>query len=149
MAGVNLAGMGRVEDAILKNLDVFVGFARSRLGDHHLAEDVVQDSLMKALSSDRHPTRTKKQPLGFNGSCERRLSTCIGRKASRALERFEMELPERPNENEEKDVQCPDLRRIPGQPLSDSGPNCSHCGFASNGPKLPQPSTALPFGAAR
>ena len=44
--------MVRVEDAILKNLEVFVAFARKRLGDHHLAEDVVQESLMKALAAD-------------------------------------------------------------------------------------------------
>ena len=50
-----LTSMGHLENAILKNLDVFVGFARSRVGDHHLAEDVVHDSLVKALAADRQP----------------------------------------------------------------------------------------------
>jgi len=46
-AGANFGAMARVEDAILKNLQVFVAFARKRLGDHHLAEDVVQDSFIR------------------------------------------------------------------------------------------------------
>ena len=47
--------MASVEVAIIKNLQTFVVFARNRLGDHHLAEDVVQKSLMKTLTADRHP----------------------------------------------------------------------------------------------
>ena len=47
--------MSSVEDPILKNLQAFIGFARKRVGDAHLAEDVVQDSLVKALTADRKP----------------------------------------------------------------------------------------------
>ena len=42
-----------MEDSILKNLQTFIGFARKRVGDAHLAEDVVQESLVKALAA--HP----------------------------------------------------------------------------------------------
>ena len=70
--------MRRVEDAILKNLEVFVAFARKRLGDHHLAEDVVQDSLVKALEADRHPETDEETTTGFIGFCGDRLSMFTG-----------------------------------------------------------------------
>src|SRR5688500_297914 len=63
--GATLNRMARVEDAILKNLHTFVAFARKRLGDHHLAEDVVQDSLIKALAADRHPETDEETTMWF------------------------------------------------------------------------------------
>ncbi|HEU5072005.1 MAG TPA: sigma factor [Verrucomicrobiae bacterium] len=45
-----------MEESVLKNMHAFVGFARKRLGDPHLAEDVVQESLVKALASAKQPT---------------------------------------------------------------------------------------------
>jgi DNA-directed RNA polymerase specialized sigma24 family protein len=44
-------------EPLLKNLKTFVAFARKRVGDPHLAEDVVQESLLKALKADRKPAR--------------------------------------------------------------------------------------------
>ena len=47
--------MPELADSLISNLHVFVAFARKRLGDQHLAEDVVQESLVKALAADRQP----------------------------------------------------------------------------------------------
>jgi RNA polymerase sigma factor (sigma-70 family) len=108
-AEVNLVRMGRIEDAILKNLDVFVGFARSRLGDHHLAEDVVQESLIKALTADRHPETDEQTTTWFYRILRRSIIDVYRKQGarSRALERFEKEVPETPNENDEKELcQC-------------------------------------------
>ena len=41
----------KLEDQLLNELDAFTAFARSRVGDPHLAADVVQESLLKALKS--------------------------------------------------------------------------------------------------
>ena len=57
--------MASVEGAIIKNLQTFVAFARNRLGDHHLAEDVVQESLIKALTADRHPETDEETTAWF------------------------------------------------------------------------------------
>ena len=63
--------MARVEDAIIRNLQAFVAFARNRLGDHHLAEDVVQESLIKALTADRHPETDEETTTWFTTSADR------------------------------------------------------------------------------
>ena len=52
---VKLGAMSSLESYLLRNLEVFVAFARNRLGDPHTAEDVVQESLVKALAADRQP----------------------------------------------------------------------------------------------
>lgn len=105
--------MGRVEDAILKNLQVFVGFARKRLGDHHLAEDVVQDSLVKALAADRSP-ETEEETITWFYRILRRSIIDVYRKQgarSRALDKLEKELPERPDEEAEKEL-CKCFHRL-------------------------------------
>ena len=104
--GANLAAMVRVEDAILKNLQVFVAFARKRLGDHHLAEDVVQDSLVKALEADRHPDTDEETTTWFYRILRRSIIDVYRKQGarSRALERLENELPETPGEDEEREL---------------------------------------------
>ena len=98
--------MVRVEDAILKNLEVFVAFARKRLGDHHLAEDVVQESLMKALAADRHPETDEETTRWFYRILRRSIIDIYRKEAARgrALERFEKEFPEEPGEEEEREL---------------------------------------------
>lgn len=44
--------MGKVEEHLLKNLDMFRGFVRARVSDPELAADVVQDSLLKAIKAE-------------------------------------------------------------------------------------------------
>ena len=51
-----------IETSILENLQVFISFARSRLGDVQLAEDVVQESLLKALAAERQPLTEEETP---------------------------------------------------------------------------------------
>src|SRR5687768_11512211 len=98
--------MARVEDAILKNLEVFVAFARKRLGDHDLAEDVVQDSLIKALEADRHPETDEETTTWFYRILRRSIIDVYRKQGarSRALERLEKELPETPDEEEEREL---------------------------------------------
>jgi RNA polymerase sigma-70 factor (ECF subfamily) len=98
--------MVRVEDAILKNLEVFVAFARKRLGDHHLAEDVVQDSLIKALEADRHPETDEETTTWFYRILRRSIIDVYRKQGarSRALERLEKELPESPDEEEQREL---------------------------------------------
>ena len=109
----NLGAMRRVEDAVLENLKVFVAFARSRLGDEHLAEDVVQESLIKALSANRQP-KTEEEATKWFYRILRRSIIDVYRKQgarSRALERFEKEFPETPDEKDER-VLCQCFRRL-------------------------------------
>lgn len=45
--------MKKIEEQLLKHLDIFTAFAKKRVKDHHLAADVVQDSLLKAIKSSK------------------------------------------------------------------------------------------------
>jgi RNA polymerase sigma factor (sigma-70 family) len=105
--------MTRVEDAVLKNLQVFVGFARHRLGDQHLAEDVVQESLIKALSAERQPEGEEATTAWFYRILRRSIIDVYRKQGarSRALERFEQEIPETPDEKDER-VLCQCFRRL-------------------------------------
>ena len=105
--------MARVEDAIIKNLKTFVDFARSRLGDHHLAEDVVQESLIKALAADRHPETDEETTTWFYRILRRSIIDVYRKQGARrrALERFEEQLPETPDAQEEREL-CKCFRRL-------------------------------------
>jgi len=105
--------MTRVEDAIIKNLQVFVAFARKRLGDHHLAEDVVQESLIKALAADRQPETEEETTKWFYRILRRSIIDVYRQQGarSRALERFEKQLPETPGPEEESEL-CKCFRRL-------------------------------------
>jgi RNA polymerase sigma factor (sigma-70 family) len=111
--GANVTSMPRVEDAILKNLQVFIAFARKRLGDPDLAEDVVQDSLIKALTADRHPDTDEETKAWFYRILRRSIIDVYRKQGarSRALERFEKELPETPDEQDEREL-CKCFRRL-------------------------------------
>ncbi len=105
--------MARIEDALIKNLQVFVPSARNRLGDHHLAEDVVQESLLKALASDAHP-ETEEETVTWFYRILRRSIIDVYRKQgarSRALERFEKEFPDVPDQEDEREL-CKCFRRL-------------------------------------
>ena len=105
--------MASVEDAIVKNLQTFVAFARNRLGDHHLAEDVVQESLIKALTADRHPETDEETTAWFYRILRRSIIDVYRKQGarSRALERFEKEFPEEPDEEDEREL-CKCFRRL-------------------------------------
>lgn len=101
--------MARVEDAILKNFRIFVGFARKRLGDEHLAEDVMQESLVKALTAERWPASEEETTQWFYRILRRSIIDVYRKQGARkrALDRFAKEMPESPNEEEERELcQC-------------------------------------------
>jgi RNA polymerase sigma factor (sigma-70 family) len=105
--------MANVESAIIKNLQTFVAFARNRLSDHHLAEDVVQESLVKALAADRHPETDEETTRWFYRILRRSIIDVYRTQGARkrALERFEKEFPESPDDEDEREL-CKCLRRL-------------------------------------
>src|SRR5690242_10805366 len=108
--------MAGVEGAIVRNLQTFVAFARKRLGDHHLAEDVVQDSLIKALAAERRP-QTDEETVKWFYRILRRSIIDVYRKrgaSSRAMGRFEKEFPESPDAEDAREL-CKCFRRLLSQ----------------------------------
>ncbi len=108
----------RAEESLLKNLQVFVAFARKRVGDPHLAEDVVQDSLLKALRSNRQPARDEDVIAWFYRILRRSIIDLYRRRdvRARALEQFQAELPQQPDAGAER-VLCGCVKRLlPGLP---------------------------------
>ena len=96
--------MPGTEDAILQNFQTFVAFVRTRVGDPHLAEDIVQDSLLKALSADNKPADEEHAIAWFYRILRRSIIDVYRRTdaRSRALERFAQELPEQPSAEDER-----------------------------------------------
>jgi RNA polymerase sigma-70 factor (ECF subfamily) len=96
-----------VEEPLLKNLHAFVAFARSRVGDAHLAEDVVQESLIKALASANKPTAEEDTMTWFYRILRHSIIDLYRRRSvnKAALERLEREL-ESPPDRKEKRVAC-------------------------------------------
>ena len=77
------------------------------------AEDVVQESLIKALTADRQP-ETDEETIKWFYQILRRSVIDVYRKEgarSRALERFEKEFPENPSEQDEQAL-CECLFRL-------------------------------------
>ena len=105
--------MDTVADSLVKNWRVFVAFARNRLGDPHLAEDVVQESLLKALATDRQPEGEEATTQWFYRILRRSIIDVYRRQGarSRALERFKQELPDVPSDEDER-VLCQCLMRL-------------------------------------
>lgn len=105
--------MAGAERAIIKNLQTFVSFARNRLGDHHLAEDVVQESLMKAMAADRHPATDEETTAWFYRILRRSIIDVYRKQGARnrALDRFEKEFSEDPGEVDERAL-CKCFRRL-------------------------------------
>ncbi len=105
--------MAQLEDSLLRNLKEFVAFARSRLGDRHLAEDVVQESLIKALAAARQPKSEEEAATWFYRILRRSIIDVYRRQdaRTRALERFKQEFPETPSEEDERTL-CRCFKRL-------------------------------------
>lgn len=105
--------MEATTNAILKNLQMFVAFARKRLGDPHLAEDAVQESLVKALRSNRHPVDEEDTVTWFYRILRRTIIDLYRRNNARtkALDEFERELPQTPRAAEER-MLCQCFKRL-------------------------------------
>ncbi|MCC7376057.1 MAG: sigma-70 family RNA polymerase sigma factor [Verrucomicrobiales bacterium] len=102
-----------MNEKVLKNLETFVAFARKRVGDPHLAEDLVQESLVKALEADRKPTASEDTVAWFYRILRRSIIDLYRRRAarSRMLDRFEQELAESPTSNDAR-VLCACFKRL-------------------------------------
>ncbi len=101
--------MAKAEDALIANLNAFIGFARARLSDPHLAADVVQDSLLKALKSADKPADEEGSVMWFYRILRRTIIDLHRRRGvrDRALKRLESELSETPSSEETRLVcQC-------------------------------------------
>jgi RNA polymerase sigma-70 factor (ECF subfamily) len=95
------------------NWQTFVAFARKRVGDPHLAEDIVQESLLKALEAERTPTENGDVVAWFYRILRRSIIDLYRRNdaRARALEKFEAESPDFPDEEAKRDV-CGCLRGL-------------------------------------
>lgn len=105
--------MSRMEDALIANLQTFTAFARSRVGDPQLAEDVVQDSLVKALASSRQPADEENTIAWFYRILRRSIIDLYRRDAARgrAFERFQREYPEQASDEDETTL-CQCFKRL-------------------------------------
>lgn len=113
-----MTAVKRIEEPLLKNLQTFVAFTRKRVGDPHLAEDVVQESLLKALRSDRKPAPDDDVVAWFYRILRRSIIDLYRRRdvRERALEKLRTEPPERPDAAAER-VLCQCVKRLlPGLP---------------------------------
>ena len=113
LVAATMLRMKRVEQSLLKNLQTFIAFARKRVGDPHLAEDVVQDSLLKALRSDRKPVGDEDVIAWFYRILRHSIIDLYRRNdvRARALERFQAELPLQPD-HDDKRVLCQCVKRL-------------------------------------
>ncbi len=105
--------MNSMNEAILKNLETFIAFTRKRVGDPHLAEDLVQESLVKALGADRKPANDEESVAWFYRILRRSIIDLYRRRAtrSRALEQFERDLAESPSPSDAR-VLCACFKRL-------------------------------------
>ncbi len=91
---------GRI-NRLLSHLDAFVGFARKRVGEAALAEDVVQDALAKALAHVHEVRDDEKVDAWFYRILRRTISDLIVRREHRTVE-----LDDLPENSEELAVAC-------------------------------------------
>ena len=105
--------MSSLEDSLLANLEVFTAFARQRLNDPHLAKDVVQESLLKALAAERQPESEEAITAWFYRILRRSIIDVYRRQdaRSRALDRFLSEVPEQATEEDER-ILCQCFKRL-------------------------------------
>ena len=91
--------MAKAEDALIANLDAFTGFARARVGDPHLATDLVQESLLKAIKSADKPADDEGAVVWFYQILRHSIIDLYRRRdvRDRALNRLQSELAENPS----------------------------------------------------
>ena len=105
--------MNKLEKALTSNLKVFVAFARKRLGDEQMAEDVVQESLLKALKSAKAPEKDEEIVTWFYRILRRSIIEIYRRRETRGrmLEKFKDSMPDVPVPADEKSL-CQCFRRL-------------------------------------
>jgi RNA polymerase sigma-70 factor (ECF subfamily) len=84
------------EAVLIQNLQQFIAFARKRVGDPHLAEDLVQESLLKAIQADRKPADAEDITAWFYRILRRSIIDLYRRNdvKTRALEKLKTALPD-------------------------------------------------------
>src|SRR4051794_6692525 len=92
--------MSDLAEPLLRNLEVFVSFVRKRVGDPHLAEDLVQDSFLKALRAEHKPAPDEDVVPWFYRILRHSIIDLYRRDdvRKRALEKLQAELPEAPSD---------------------------------------------------
>ncbi|HWQ90946.1 MAG TPA: sigma-70 family RNA polymerase sigma factor [Clostridia bacterium] len=105
--------MAGIEEPIVENLRTFVSFARKRVADPHMAEDLVQESLVKALAAEHKPTNNESVVPWFYRILRRSIIDLYRRNDARgrSLERLSRELPEAPNAEDER-LLCQCFKRL-------------------------------------
>jgi RNA polymerase sigma factor (sigma-70 family) len=102
-----LSAEQKIETHLLQELEQFTNFVRSRVGDPHLAADVVQDSLLKAIKSAEQLRNDENVTAWFYRILRRSIIDLYRRRAANqaALKRLERE-SDSPPDNEEKRIAC-------------------------------------------
>jgi RNA polymerase sigma-70 factor (ECF subfamily) len=102
-----LSAERKIETKLLQELEQFTNFVRSRVNDPHLAADVVQDSLLKAIKSVEQLRDDESVTAWFYRILRRSIIDLYRRRATNqaALERLEREF-DGPQDTEEERVAC-------------------------------------------
>lgn len=88
--------MNEMEKVLSENAKVFIAFARKRVGDQEVAEDVVQDSMLKALRAIQIPKTESEAMVWFYRILRRSIIDIYRRHETRKrfIEKFEQSLPD-------------------------------------------------------
>lgn len=98
--------MKQIEEQLLQQLDMFTAFVRARVGAPHLAADVVQDSLLKAVKSVDQLREDENVTAWFYRILRRTIIDLYRRRAAsqRTLDQLEQELNTPPDPEETRTV---------------------------------------------
>lgn len=96
----------KIATQLLQELEQFTNFVRARVGDPHLAADVVQDSLLKAIKSANQLSDDESVTAWFYRILRRSIIDLYRRRSvnKAALERLERDLDSPPDREEERVV---------------------------------------------
>lgn len=96
--------MHQIEEQLLRQLDTFTAFVRVRVNDPHLAADVVQESLLKAVKSAEQLRDDENVTAWFYRILRRTIIDLYRRRAAsqRTLDRLEQELNTPPDAEEQR-----------------------------------------------
>ena len=113
--------MDRVDELLTGNVQAFTAFARKRLREPSLAEDVVQESLLKALRAHRKPAPDQNVVAWFYRILRRSIIDLYRTESARtrSLEKLAASLPEAPALTDERLI-CQCIKRLlPGLSAAD------------------------------
>ena len=69
---------GSALEALLENHRAFLSYLERRVGDHALAEDILQDAFAKVVARPEQAPLMKESSLGFTARCAMRRSISSG-----------------------------------------------------------------------